>query len=176
MAKPKRKAREQEEWDAQPEPPSKSQLKREMEALQQLGKQIIEMKPSQRAQLPLSDDMLAAVEEMGRITSHEARRRHMQYVGKVMRSEDVDAINAAFQRIEDQQNSRDVAFHQLEQWRDRLIENGDAALDELLAKFPAIDIGQVRQLIRNARRERDAGKPPTNSRKLFKLLREQEDI
>ncbi|MGJ8517171.1 ribosome biogenesis factor YjgA [Carnimonas bestiolae] len=157
------------------EAPSKSQLKREMEALQQLGREIIEMKPSQRARLPLSDDMLAAVEEMGRISSHEARRRHMQYVGKVMRSEDVEGIRAAFDAMEQRKNDRDQAFHRLEQLRDQLIDEGDAALDRAIEQLPGVDISQLRQLVRNARRERDKGKPPTSARKLFKLLREHSD-
>ncbi|TFH88049.1 DUF615 domain-containing protein [Billgrantia azerbaijanica] len=154
------------------ERPSKSQLKREMHALQTLGEKIIAMSDSERARLPLSDDLLAAVVEAGRIRSHEARRRHMQYVGKLMRREDLDAIRAVFDEMEQETRRRDLAFHRLEQWRDRLIDEGDAAVEAFIADHPAVDRQALRQLVRNARREREQGKPPTNARRLFRLIRD----
>ncbi|MDT8880360.1 ribosome biogenesis factor YjgA [Halomonas saccharevitans] len=154
------------------ERPSKSQLKREMQSLQQLGEQIIAMSDAQRARFPLSDDLLAAVEETGRIKAREARRRHMQYVGKVMRGEDLDAIQAVFDEIENETLRRDHAFHRLEKWRDRLIEEGDDAVEAFVVEFPDAERQALRQLIRNARRERDQGKPPTSARRLFKLIRD----
>lgn len=160
------------DFEQQDLPPSKSELKRQMEHLQTLGRQIIEMAPEIRARLPLSDDMLAAVEEMGRIRAHEARRRHMQYVGKVMRSEDLAGIEAAFDAMEQEKDLRNREFHLLEQTRDRLINEGDEVVGEVLAEYPDLDRQMLRQLIRNARRERDADKPPASARKLFRLLRD----
>jgi len=154
------------------ERPSKSQLKREMHALQALGERIIAMSPAERARFPLSEDMLAAVEETGRIRSHEGRRRHMQYVGKVMRREDLTAIQAVFDEIEQEERRRDLAFHRLEKWRDRLIDEDDSAVEAFIAEHPDADRQALRQLIRNAKSERERGKPPTNARKLFKLIRE----
>ena len=154
------------------ERPSKSQLKREMQALQQLGEQIIAMSDAQRARFPLSDDLLAAVEETGRIKAREARRRHMQYVGKLMRGEDLEGIQAVFDEIENETLRRDHAFHRLEQWRDRLIEEGDDAVEAFVVEFPDVERQALRQLIRNARREREQGKPPTNARRLFRLIRD----
>ncbi|MFG6159812.1 ribosome biogenesis factor YjgA [Halomonas sp. 1390] len=154
------------------ERPSKSQLKREMQSLQQLGEQIIAMSDAQRARFPLSDDLLAAVEETGRIKAREARRRHMQYVGKLMRGEDLDGIQAVFDEIEHEKLRRDHAFHRLETWRDRLIDEGDDAVEAFVTEFPDIERQALRQLIRNARREREQGKPPTNARRLFKLIRD----
>ena len=154
------------------ERPSKSQLKREMHALQALGERIIAMSPAERARFPLSEDMLAAVEETGRIRSHEGRRRHMQYVGKVMRREDLTAIQAVFDEIEQEERRRDLAFHRLEKWRDRLIGEDDSAVEAFIAEHPDADRQALRQLIRNAKSERERGKPPTNARKLFKLIRE----
>lgn len=154
------------------ERPSKSQLKREMHALQMLGERIIAMSPAERARFPLSEDMLAAVEETGRIRSHEGRRRHMQYVGKVMRREDLTAIQAVFDEIEQEERRRDLAFHRLEKWRDRLIDEDDSAVEAFIAEHPDADRQALRQLIRNARSERERGKPPTNARRLFKLIRD----
>lgn len=155
---------------------SKSERKRQMDYLQKLGRQIIDLSPEIRARLPLSDDMEAAVIETGRIRSHEGIRRHMQYVGKVMRSEDIAGIEAAFTQMEQEKYDRDHAFHQLEQLRDRLVAEGDDALGELLAQYPTIERQTVRQLIRNAQRERDAQKPPTSARKLFRVLRDAADL
>ncbi|MDC8803380.1 ribosome biogenesis factor YjgA [Halomonas pacifica] len=151
---------------------SKTQRKQEMHALQALGEKIIALSEAQRAKLPLSDDMLAAVEETGRIRAREARRRHMQYVGKLMRKEDTEAIQAAFDEFDQEKLRRDHAFHRLERWRDRLIDEGDEAVEAFLADFPDADRQALRQLIRNAQRERAAGKPPASSRKLFKLIRD----
>lgn len=154
------------------ERPSKSQRKREMQALQALGEKIIALPETERARLPLSDDMQFAIEETGRIRSHEGRRRHMQYVGKLMRREDTDAIHAIFDELEQEKLKRDHAFHRLEKWRDRLIEEGDEAVETFIADYPDVDRQALRQLIRNARSERERGKPPTNARKLFKLIRD----
>ncbi|MBB3191651.1 ribosome biogenesis factor YjgA [Halomonas cerina] len=154
------------------ERPSKSQLKREMHALQVLGERIIAMSDAERARLPLSDDLLAAVEETGRIRAREARRRHMQYVGKLMRREDLDGIQAVFDELDQEQLRRDHAFHRLETWRDRLIDEGDDAVEAFIAEFPDVDRQALRQLIRNARREREQSKPPTNARRLFRLIRD----
>ncbi|APX93669.1 hypothetical protein BWR19_12385 [Halomonas sp. 1513] len=151
---------------------SKTQRKQEMQALQALGEKIIALSDAERARLPLSDEMLAAVEETGRIRSHEGRRRHMQYVGKVMRREDTAAIQAAFDEFEQEKLQRDHAFHRLEKWRERLIEQGDEAVEAFIAEFPDVDRQALRQLIRNAQRERAQDKPPTSSRKLFKLIRD----
>ncbi|MGM0702641.1 MAG: ribosome biogenesis factor YjgA [Pseudomonadota bacterium] len=154
------------------ERPSKSQLKREMHALQALGEKIIALRDAERARLPLSDDLLAAVEETGRIRSREARRRHMQYVGKLMRREDLDAIHAVFEQMEQETQRRDLAFHRLERWRDRLIDEGDAAVEAFIADHPDVDRQALRQLVRNARQERERDKPPTNARRLFRLIRD----
>lgn len=154
------------------ERPSKSQLKREMSALQALGERIIAMSDAERARLPLSDELLAAVKETSRIRSHEGRRRHMQYIGKLMRREDLDAIHAVFEEVEQEQLQRDHAFHRLEGWRDRLIEQGDPAVEAFIIDFPNVDRQALRQLIRNARHERDQNKSPTHARRLFRLIRD----
>ncbi|MHB0774384.1 ribosome biogenesis factor YjgA [Halomonas sp. WWR20] len=152
--------------------PSKTQRKHEMHALQALGEKIIALTDAERARLPLSDDMLAAVEETSRIRSHEGRRRHMQYVGKVMRGEDLDAIRNAFEAFDQESARRDLAFHRIEKWRDRLIAEDAETVEAFIAEYPSVDRQALRQLIRNAKHERELDKPPTNARKLFRLLRD----
>ncbi|WNK21387.1 ribosome biogenesis factor YjgA [Halomonas piscis] len=158
------------------ERPSKTQLKREMHELQALGETLIAMKPAERARFALSDDLQHAIEETARIPSREARRRHMQYVGKLMRREDLPAIRAEFDAMEQERLWRDQAFHRLEAWRDRLVDEGDPAVDAFLEAYPDADRQTLRQLIRNARREREQQKPPSSARKLFRHLRESAEL
>ncbi|MFG6666770.1 ribosome biogenesis factor YjgA [Halomonas sp. HNIBRBA4712] len=172
MPKKRRAIEAIEPQDEQPERPSKTQLKREMHELQALGETLIAMKPAERARFPLSDDMLAAIDETARIRSHEGRRRHMQYVGKLVRKEDLEAIHAVFDAIEAEKTQRDHAFHRLEKWRDRLVDEGEPAVDAFMAEHPSADRQVIRQLVRNARKEREQEKPPASARKLFKHLRE----
>lgn len=153
--------------------PSKTQRKQEMQALQALGERIIALSEAQRARLPLSDDLLEAIEETSRIRSHEGRRRHMQYVGKLMRGEDIDGIQQVFDEFDRETLRRDHAFHRLEKWRDRLMDDeGNESLETFIAEYPDVDRQTLRQLIRNARSERKRDKPPTSARKLFKLIRD----
>lgn len=156
--------------------PSKSQVKREMHALQDMGKKICELPVKQRAKLPLSVTMLEATEEWDRIKKNEAKRRHLQYVGKVMRSEDVEAIQVALDKLDPSSDEYNRVLHLQEKWRDRLIEDGNDALQEFCSNFEVQDIQHLRQVIRNAvkeRKEKDANPDApaktgkTAARKLF---------
>jgi ribosome-associated protein len=154
-----------------PERPSKSQRKREMHQLQALGERLVELNQEQIAGIPLGTELLQALEEMRRIKGREGRRRQLQYIGKLMRHEDGDAIAAALERLRAGGIEQTRRLHQLERWRDRLIEQGDGALGELIATHPGADRQQIRQLVRSARREQELNKPPAASRKLFRYLR-----
>jgi ribosome-associated protein len=154
-----------------PERPSKSQRKREMHQLQALGERLVELNQEQIAGIPLGTELLQALEEMRRIKGREARRRQLQYIGKLMRHEDGNAIAAALERLRAGGIEQTRRLHQLERWRDRLIEQGDGALGELIAAHPGADRQQIRQLVRGARREQELHKPPAASRKLFRYLR-----
>lgn len=151
---------------------SKSQRKREMHALQEVGQQMLALNPQQQAQLPISDDMRAALAEARRIHSNEAQRRHLQYIGKLMRAEDIEQIQRTLQAFDPTSRLHQQHFHQLEQWRDRLLTETEQAFEQWLALHPQTDRQTLRQLIRNAHKEADQGKPPTSARKLFRYLRE----
>lgn len=153
-------------------PKSKTQVKREMHELQELGKQLTEMGKAQLAEVPLDDDLREAIDTLHRIKSNEARRRQMQYIGKLMRSTDAEAIEAVLARFKerDQQHLR---FDKMaEDWRKRLLEEGKAAQSEFFDRHPQADHQQLRQLIRDSQKEIKNGKPPTNQRKLFRFLRD----
>lgn len=152
--------------------PNKTRLKQEAQELKELGEQIIAMSETERARLPLSDDLLAAIDETRRINSREARRRHMQYVGKIMRHEYLDEIRAEFDTMSREKRQRELGFHHLEQWRDRLIEGDSDTITAFVNEYPDVDRQALGQLVRNARAERAAEKPPASARKLFRLIRD----
>lgn len=154
------------------EGPSRSEIKREMKALQDMGGKLLTLNPEQIKQLPLSDDMLAAIAESRRIRSHEAQRRHLQYIGKLMRKEDSEMIAEKLALFDTTSDAYNRQFHQLEHWRDRLVAEGDKALNILIEEKPETDRQMMRQLIRTAQKELQTGKPPAAARKIFRALRE----
>lgn len=150
---------------------SRSQIKREAEALQKLGEQLIALKPAELEKIPLDDTLRDAIEHAQQINSRGAIRRQRQYIGKLMREADAETIQQAFDHLNKQSQQETAQFHLLERLRDKLIEQGDAALDEALEHFPHADRGQIRQLCRNAKAEQNKGTAPKSARKLFKYLR-----
>lgn len=154
---------------------SRSQIKREAEALQKLGERIIGLRPDQIEKLPIGETLLDAILEAKRLTSRNALRRQQQYIGKLMRHEDGDAIQQAMDRFDVTKEAHNKIFHKLEKWRDRLISNDDGMLDVIISEYPHTDIQHLRQLVRNAQKEASQNKPPAAARKLFKYLRELEE-
>jgi ribosome-associated protein len=157
--------------DFDPDYKSKSQRKREVESLQDMGRELVELSRERLLKMDLPEDLRDAVLEAKRITSHGAIRRQMQYIGKVMRGVDAEAIAAQLAEIRGESAAAKAEFHALERWRDRLLADDNAAT-EWLGRNPGADAQQLRQLIRNARKEAELGKPPKSSRELFRLLRE----
>jgi ribosome-associated protein len=151
---------------------SKSEIKRELQALQALGERLAGLKPALWAQFGFSPTMLEALEESRRIQSHIALRRHIRRLGKLLWHEDKDQVQQLFERMDNAQLEENRRFHRLEQWRERLLEGGDPVLKELLDRCPEADSQHLRQLIRQGRKELELQKPPAASRKLFKYLRE----
>jgi ribosome-associated protein len=157
----------EEEYDEQP---SKTRRKQEMHDLQALGEQLVGINNERLRQLTLTDNLLAAIIEAKRITTHGARRRQMQYIGKLMRTIDAAPIQDKLDEWNGASRAQNAKFHQLELWRERLLAD-DQVLNELARECPAADLQKIRTLIRNARRELAAGQPPKSSRALFGELR-----
>lgn len=153
------------------ERPSKSQLKRDATALQALGERLVELTSAQLARIPLPAELHHAIAEAQRIRQRGGRRRQLQFIGKLMRQVDVAPIQAAVQAMDDQGRQAAAEHRQAEQWRDRLLAEGDTALAEFLGKCPAADRQQLRQTVRAAQREREAKAAPRAARTLFRLLR-----
>lgn len=135
--------------------PSKSQRKREMHALLDLGKRLVELPADRVKQLPLEDKLFEAIREAQRITSREGRRRQIHYVGKLMRGADADAIDAQLDVWENGSREQTLEMHRLESLRDLLLRDDDA-LTDLLNQHPQADVQQLRTYIREARKEAQA--------------------
>ncbi len=135
--------------------PSKSQVKRDMLALQDLGKQLVDLAPSQLKQLPLSEKLYDALILAQRTTSREGRRRQIHYVGKLMRDADAPAISKQLDIWENGSREQTQEMHRLEALRDLLLRDDDS-LTNLLQKYPSADAQHLRALIRAGRKEAQA--------------------
>ena len=150
-------------------PKSKSQIKREFHDLQALGKQLVELPQKQFVDIPVSDILREAV-VAAKTLKHGAIRRQLQYIGKLMVMEDEALIRSALYKLQQPHKDDVKAFHQLEQWRDQLLQGDQLLLEDLTNKFDKFDRQYARQLIRNAKKEQELNKPPKSERLLFKYL------
>ena len=165
---------EDEEW-GEDRPPSKSQRKRDMEALRGLGRRLTTISDEMLSRIS-DPELIAAVRAAKKITKGSARKRQVQYIGKLLRSGPVDEVQDLIDRLDASSHAHATRFHQLEQWRERLITEDPDALDELIEAFPDVDRQHLRQLVRAAVSERAAGRePPVHYRKLFQYLRALSD-
>ena len=152
-------------------PPSKSQRKRDMTALQRLGARLVALPADQLDRLDLPETLRDALAFARRVTSHEGRRRHMQYIGKLMRNVDPEPLQRALDDATGSSRAAVARMHQAEAWRERLIADDDA-LTELVAEHAQLDVQKLRALVRAARRERTSQAPPRQTRALYQLLHE----
>jgi ribosome-associated protein len=149
--------------------PSKTKLKKDMHALQEIGERLVELDAKKLAEFDLPENLADAIRFARTIDKHGARRRQLQYIGKLMRQVDVSPIQeklATWHQTSLQQTAR---LHHLERWRERLL-NDDAAFTEFAQKHPNADLQQLRVLIRNTHKEKATNKPPKSYRLLFQAL------
>tara|TARA_R110002167_G_scaffold17840_1_gene67751 strand:+ start:1496 stop:2062 length:567 start_codon:yes stop_codon:yes gene_type:complete len=151
---------------------SKSQIKREMNALQDLGKKLIDLKDNQLVKMPITDELFRAIKESKNITQREATRRHLQFIGKLMRDQDAEAIQYALDEFDSGSQRFAQATHELEVWRTRLIEKSSAVVTEYVEKYPKTNVQYLRQLIRNAVKDQKNEKNTGAAKKLFQYLKD----
>ncbi|MBS0193253.1 MAG: DUF615 domain-containing protein [Proteobacteria bacterium] len=159
-------------WDG----PSRSQLRREALGVLELALRLMDASEAQLAKLPLDDDLRTLVRDSQRITQQIARKRQAQFLAKNLRRQDDGFLHALREALDHAKadGRRDAAaLHRAEDWRERLIDAGDAALAEFIAQHPQADRQRLRQLARNAQAERLHNKPPHAQRELFRALREE---
>ncbi|MGH8105426.1 MAG: ribosome biogenesis factor YjgA [Arenimonas sp.] len=155
--------------------PSRGELRREALSVLDLASKMIEQNESRIHTLPMSAELIALTIESKKITSQIARKRQMQFLAKQLRRQDdevLTAIRAALDFDKTKARQETASLHRVEAWRDRLIEEGDTALAELLNEYPTADRQHIRQLARNAKEEKLKNRPPHAFRDLFRDLRE----
>ncbi len=144
-----------------------------MHALQDLGSELEALPKDRLARVPMPEVLEDAIREARRITSHEGKRRQMQYVGKVMRGlndDEIDAIRRALDGFKGTSKAETARLHLIERWRELLLKD-DEALTRFLAEHPSVDVQALRSLIRNARKEQQLAKPPKHFRELFQAIK-----
>jgi len=156
--------------------PSKSELKRQMTALQEIGESLTRLSEKQLSNVPLTDErLITAIAETQKIKSNSARKRHLQYIGKLMRDIDAEPIQKALQAMYRQKQDSDSIFHELEKLRDSILVDGATGVEKLLTRWPQADRQQLRQLVLQHQREQKHNKPAAASRRLFKYLRQLQE-
>ncbi len=155
--------------------PSKSQLKRDSHHMVDVGEEILKLSSQDIRSLQLPDELDAAIATALKIKSRSGLKRQRLYIGKLLRSMDSEAIESQLRKIQHRHDTNTAQFKRLEKWRDSLVDNDKQTLNDVIAHFPDIDRQHINQLIRAANQEKQRGKPPTASRKLFKYLRDMEE-
>jgi ribosome-associated protein len=161
------------------EPASKSQRKREMQELRQMGEKLVQLTDEQL--IPLSNTaIIDALRDCRRITKGNARKRQIQYIGKLLRNIEIDEIRNLIDRYDASSRTHARQFHQLENWREQLISGDFSALDEIAAIYPGLDRQHLKQLTRKAIQEQQklASDQPNGAsiqyRRLFQYLKSLE--
>ncbi|WP_343224638.1 ribosome biogenesis factor YjgA [Oleiagrimonas sp.] len=167
-------ALENEEPDIDDLGPSRSQQRRDALAVLALAEQLVALPPNRLDQIELPEDVRNEIAQVRRIKSHGARKRQLAFLAKLMRRHDDDVFASAHAAMGENQELRrqeNAALQRLETLRERLLDDGDAALGEFIARYPDVDRQQLRTLVRQARMERLGNKPLRAYRELFRLLR-----
>ena len=149
---------------------SKTQMKKRMDELQDLGMELTRLSDETLKKIGLPEDLMQAVRDYKKITSNGALKRQNQYIGRLMRETDPAPIRAFLAKLKGENRAHNAFLQRVEQMRERLIAD-DAALTEFAAAHPQADISAIRTLIRNTRKEKEQSKPPKNFRALYQELK-----
>ena len=164
---------ESDEDDDLDDRPSKSQKKRDCDALQALGKELTQLTAEQQSQIPLPEETAHAIRDYASMKSFGAQRRQLQLIGKLMRNLDAAAVREAIDRATGESRAAAAAHKRAERAREELIAKDDF-LTVYAEKHPAIELQRLRQLIRQARKEAAEAKPPKAFREIYKILYAEE--
>lgn len=149
---------------------SRTEMKRDMEMLQELGEELVKLKPSLLKKFPLDETLLIAIIDAQRFEK-EAKRRQLQLIGKMMRTRDPEPIQAALDLHNNKNNQQGIELLKLEKMRDRIIAEGDSAINDVIEKYPEADRQKLRQLARTAKKEQEGNKPPRAYREIFQYIK-----
>lgn len=155
--------------------PSRSQNRREALEVLALGEKLVSLTEAQLSKLPVPESLLPHIRDCKRITANIAHKRQLAFLAKQMRREDDEVLEAIRDALDEDGEAarREVAaMHRIENWRERLLAEGDTALAALLDEYPQADRQRLRQLARNTLEERKRNKPPHSFRELYRELRD----
>ena len=152
--------------------PSKSQRKRDAHAVKDLGETLVNLEASQLSKFELPEFIVDIINETRRIKKHGARKRQLQYLAKQLRQLDTEPLQQQLQQLQRPHHEQVALLHTIEQWRDRLLQQGQQALTDFLSEYPQADRQHLRQLVRNAQQESQQQTAPRAARQLFKYLRD----
>jgi len=155
------------------EPPSKSSRKRDMQALQDLGEALVALSPERLKKVPLPETLYEAI-RAAQGFKMEARRRQLQYIGKLMRKIDPVPIQAQLDAFAGNSAAEVAKMHRLERLREQLLED-EQTIGTIAETWPGADLQYLRTLRRNALKEREAARPPKAFREIFRVLRELQE-
>ncbi len=161
--------RERDEITDEDLPPSKSELKRQADRIFDLGKELTTLGPEALAKIPLPEEIVAAIADYRKIKSFGARKRQLMLIAKYLRAQDENTIRTAIGRACGNEKLATAALHKSEHIRDSLIAD-DSYLTKFIEEYPEADAQIIRQLVRNARKEKELNKPPKSARELYKTI------
>jgi len=156
--------------------PSKSALKRQSHDLQELGKQLLAMPDSRLAGIDMPERLRDALDAWKKTKSFEGKRRQLQFIGKVMREVDAEPLREAVAAYQLGHARDALQLHQIERWRLALINDEADALTSWMAEFPETDVQQLRNLVRQARKDAAAAPEQRNGRAFRELFQVLKDI
>ena len=148
---------------------SKTRRKKQMRELQDVGAELVALSPEQLARIEMPESLREAVEEARRFTRHEARRRQLQYIGRIMRQIDAAPIAEQLAALKNPSKRQTALFHVAERWREELLSDGDA-LERFVKEFPEADPRRIGSMVDEAREEKRTSRPPRRFRELFHVL------
>lgn len=155
---------------------SKTQRKQECDEMLELGEKMITLSKNDLADIEMDDELRRAIEEAQRIKSNVALKRQKHYIAKVIRNLEDDSLAPQLNRILHKHDIHSAEFKRMEKWRDSIIEEGDRGINAFIEAYPQADRHHLRQLLRNAIKEKKNNKPPAAFRQIFKYIREVVDM
>ena len=161
-----------DEFEGQDEFKSKTQLKQEADKLKKLGTKLLDLSPADLAKIPLTNqlsDALILAKKINR--KKDGYRRQLQFIGKLLRDTDSQPIEEAILALQNSHQIANAHFHKLEQLRDKLVTQGDSAIQEVIDQHPSADRQKLRQLVRQASKQKQQDKPPKAAREIFQYLK-----
>ena len=148
---------------------SKTRRKRQMTDLQKLGGELVKLSPEQLARIDMPPELREAVLDCKRFSKHEAVRRQMQYIGRIMRDLDAAPIAEQLAALQAPSRRQTALFHVAERWREEMLRDPEA-VERFLREFPSADATKLKRVLEAARDEQRTGKPPKNFRELFHVV------